>query len=88
MQISPSRITALSALGFVVFGIAAFVLLQVMPKPLKAIDYFMVGGVATLISMLSVWLLILREMPDRSELLYKKRARKPDANPAGNPDED
>lgn len=88
MQISPSRISALSALGFVVFGIAAFILIQVMPKPLKAIDYFMVGGVATLISMLGVWLLILREMPDRSELLYKKRASRPEGSQDGNPGEE
>jgi hypothetical protein len=76
MQISGPRILALLALDIVVFAIAAFVLLQFMPKPLKAMDYFMVGGVATLISLLSVWLILLREMPNPGEFLYKKRARK------------
>jgi len=78
MKLSGSRIAALLALDVIVFAIAAFVLLQFMPKPLKAMDYFMVGGVATLISLLSVWLLLLREVPNREEFLYKKRVKKID----------
>lgn len=76
MQISGSRVAALVMFDLVVFAVTAFVMLQWMPKPLKPVDYLLVGVVATLVSLLGVWLLLLREAPNRSEVLYKKRLRK------------
>jgi hypothetical protein len=78
MEISNSRLVALILLDLIVFGISAFVLLQLMPKPLKPIDYLIIGVVSTLISLLGVWLLLLRESKDRQAMLYKKRNRKLD----------
>ena len=78
MQISSSRVAALVLLDLVVFAIVAFVLLQWMPKPLKPVDYLLVGVVATLVSLLAVWLLLLREAPNRSEVLFKRRMKKLD----------
>ncbi len=78
MQISGSRVAALVMFDLVIFGIAAFLMLQWMPKPLKPVDYLLVGVVSTLVSLLGVWLLLLREAPNRSEVLYKKRLRKLD----------
>lgn len=78
MQISGSRVAALVLLDLVVFAIVAFVLLQWMPKPLKPVDYLLVGVVATLVSLLAVWLLLLREAPNRSEVLFKRRMKKLD----------
>ncbi len=76
MQLSSQRLIALVLFDLMVFGIAAFILLQVMPKPLAPFDYLLVGGIATLISLLGVWLLIWRELPNRSGFLYEKRPRK------------
>ncbi len=78
MQISGSRVAALVMFDLVIFGIAAFLMLQWMPKPMKPVDYLLVGVVSTLVSLLGVWLLLLRESPNRSEVLYKKRMRKLD----------
>ena len=78
MQISSSRVAALVLLDLVVFAIVAFVLLQWMPKPLKPVDYLLVGVVATLVSLLAVWLLLLREAPNRTEVLFKRRIKKLD----------
>ncbi|MBM3762987.1 MAG: hypothetical protein FJW36_22415 [Acidobacteria bacterium] len=75
MQLSTNRIIALVLLDFVLFGIAVFLMLQVMPKPLKPFDYLLVGGVATLISLLGVWFLIWRVTPNRSGFLFEKRPK-------------
>jgi hypothetical protein len=76
MNLSPNRIIALVLIDLIVFGIAAFVMLQFMPKPLKPFDYLLVGGVATLISLLSVWFLVWRELPNRTGFLFEKRPKK------------
>jgi len=76
MNLSPNRIIALVLFDLIVFGIAAFVMLQFMPKPMKAFDYLLVGGVATLISLLGVWFLVWRELPNRSGFLFEKRPKK------------
>lgn len=76
MNLSPNRIIALVLFDLIVFGIAAFVMLQFMPKPMKPFDYLLVGGVATLISLLGVWFLVWRELPNRSGFLFEKRPKK------------
>jgi protein-S-isoprenylcysteine O-methyltransferase Ste14 len=76
MNLSSQRLIALVLLDLVVFGLAAFVMLQVMPKPLQPFDYLIVGGVATFISLLAVWVLLWREMPNRSAFLFEKRPKK------------
>lgn len=75
MHLSPNRIIALVLFDLVLFGVAAFLMLQVMPKPLKPFDYLLVGGVATLISLLGVWVLVWRELPGRSGFLFNKRPK-------------
>lgn len=76
MHLSPNRIIALVLIDLILFGIAAFVMLQFMPQPLKPFDYLLVGGVATLISLLGVWFLVWRELPNRSGFLFEKRPKK------------
>jgi uncharacterized membrane protein YeiB len=65
-------------LVLVIYGLTAFVLLQLMPQPMRPVDYLLVGVAGTLISLVAVWLLLLRESPNRSEALYKRRLRKLD----------
>ncbi len=76
MQLSQQRLIALILFDLVVFGLAAFVLLQVMPKPLRPFDYMLVGVVATMISLLGMWFLLWREMPNRGGFLFEKRPKK------------
>lgn len=76
MNLSPNRLVALVLFDLVLFGISAVVLMQFMPKPMKPFDYLLVGGVSTLISLLGVWFLVWRELPNRSGFLFEKRPKK------------
>jgi hypothetical protein len=76
MEMSTSRIVALALLTLFLFGISAFLMLQWMPGPLGPTDYLLVGGGATLISLLGTGLLIFRELPNRSGFLVKRRIKK------------
>ena len=76
MELSSSRIVALVLLDLVLFGISALVMLHWMPRPLKPVDYLLVGGVSTMISLLGTWLLIWRELPNRTGFLVKRRIKK------------
>ena len=78
MELSGTRIIALVLLDLVLFGITTFLMLEWMPKPLKPIDYLLAGGAGTLVSLLGVWLLVWREAPNRSEMLFKRRPKKVD----------
>ncbi len=78
MELSGTRIITLVLLDLVLFGIVTFLMLQWMPKPLKPIDYLLAGGVGTLVSLLGVWLLVWREAPNRTEMLFKRRSKKAD----------
>ncbi len=76
MNLSPNRLIALVLIDLLIFGISAVVLLQFMPKPLRPFDYLIVGGVSTLISLLGVWILVWRELPNRTAFLFEKRPKK------------
>ena len=78
MHLSGTRIITLVLLDLVLFGIVTFIMLQWLPRPLKPVDYLLAGGVGTLVSLLGVWLLVWREAPNRSEMLFKRRAKKVD----------
>lgn len=78
MELSRTRIVTLVLLDLVLFGIVTFLMLQWLPRPLKPVDYLLAGGVGTLVSLLGVWLLVWREAPNRSEMLFKRRAKKVD----------
>jgi hypothetical protein len=80
MQISGSRLIALTGIGLIVFGITAFLLVQVMPSPLRPFDYLVCGAVSTLVCLLVIWVLLMREAGQEKEFLFKRRAKKsPDA---------
>lgn len=76
MQLSQHRLIALILFNLVVFALAAFVLLQLMPGPLRPFDYMLAGGVATMISLLATWFLLWRDLPNRGNFLFEKRPKK------------
>lgn len=75
MKLSSSRLFSLIALGLVIFAIAAFLVVQLMPKPMRQVDYLIAGGVATLISLLTMWVLLMKEIGGEKDMLFKKRRR-------------
>jgi len=77
MQISSSRLIALTGIGLIVFSITAFLLVQVMPNPMRPFDYLICGAVSTLLCLLVIWLLLMREAGQEKEFLFKRRAKRP-----------
>lgn len=62
--------------GICVFAIVAVVLLRVMPAPLRDADYLVIGSVATLISLLTVFLVIITTSAGKAKNPFFKRRRK------------
>ena len=62
--------------GICVFGVSALVMTKVMPAPLKDSDYLVIGSVATLISLLVMFLILISTRMKSSDLFFKKRKKK------------
>jgi hypothetical protein len=62
--------------GICVFGVAALVMLKLMPAPLKDSDYLVIGSVATLVSLLVMFLVLIATRLKSPDLFFKKRKRK------------
>ncbi len=59
-----------------VFVVTTAILLQLMPGPLKSMDYFVVGTVATLMSLLALFLVIIGTSSAAREIFFKRRKKK------------
>jgi len=57
-----------------VFAIVAAVMLAVMPAPLKESDYMVIGTVATLVSLLVLFLVVISTAKSR-DVFFKKRRK-------------
>jgi hypothetical protein len=62
--------------GVCVFGVAALVMVKVMPAPLKDTDYLVIGSVATLVSMLVLFLVLIATRLKTPDPFFKKRKKK------------
>jgi hypothetical protein len=57
-----------------VFAIVAGVMLKVMAEPLKESDYMVIGTVATLVSLLVLFLVVISTAKSR-DVFFKKRRK-------------
>ena len=62
--------------GVCVFGVSALVMLRLMPGPLKDSDYLVIGSVATLVSLLVMFLVLIATRLKSPDLFFKKRKKK------------
>jgi hypothetical protein len=62
--------------GVCVFGVAAAVMLAIMPAPLKDSDYLVIGSVATLVSLLVMFLVLVATRLKSPDLFFKKRKKR------------
>ena len=62
--------------GVFVFGVAAAVMIKVMPAPLKDVDYLVIGSVATLVSLLVMFLVLIATRMKTPDPFFKKRKKK------------
>jgi hypothetical protein len=58
-----------------IFAIVVIILLAVMPSPLKESDYLVIGSVATLASLLAVFLLLVSTTMKSSNIFFKRRKK-------------
>lgn len=64
------------ALGIAfIFAAVIFIMLQIMPQPLRDSDYLIVGSVATLVSLLAVFLLLVSTSMKSKDVFFKKRKK-------------
>jgi hypothetical protein len=59
-----------------VFVIVAFILLQVLPQPLRDSDYLVIGSVATLVALLALFVLLISTSMKGSDPFFKRRPKK------------
>jgi hypothetical protein len=62
--------------GVCVFGVSALVMLRLMPAPLKDSDYLVIGSVATLVSLLVMFLVLIATRLKSPDLFFKKRKKR------------
>ncbi|MCS7025217.1 MAG: hypothetical protein NZV14_10475 [Bryobacteraceae bacterium] len=58
-----------------------------IPHPRKEVDYFVMGGTSTMVSMGVLFILVIRHKRFKQEIFYKRRPRAtpPDTNPPDSP---
>jgi uncharacterized membrane protein len=70
--------TLLLALALVVmFAAVAGIMLKVMPAPLKDSDYLIIGSVATMVSLLLLFVLLNANSGKASSVFFKRRKKGP-----------
>jgi hypothetical protein len=71
------RQTILVLAGVCVFAVAAAVMVAIMPAPLKDSDYLVIGSIATLVSLLVMFVTLRATARGTSpDPLFKKRKKK------------
>lgn len=58
-----------------VFGITAAIMLAVLPRPLRPVDYMLSGTVATIAAMIVVFLIVILPVTSKRDIFYRKRPR-------------
>jgi len=60
-----------------IFGAVAAIMLKVMPAPLKDSDYLIIGSVATMVSLLLLFVLLNATSGKASSVFFKRRKKGP-----------
>jgi hypothetical protein len=58
-----------------VFGVVAAIMIKVMPAPLKDSDYLVIGSVATLVSLLTLFFGLVSTSFKSSDTFFKRRKK-------------
>jgi hypothetical protein len=70
-----SRGLALGVGAFCVFVVVAAILLRFTPGPLRDSDYLVIGSIATLVSLLALFLLLVTTSKRSSNIFFKRRKK-------------
>jgi len=66
---------ALGLGAVIVFVIVAFLMLQFMPQPLDNMSYLVIGSVATLVSMLVLFVTLIMTRMKSTDTFFKRRRK-------------
>jgi hypothetical protein len=69
------RLIALAVSIAVLFGLVVVIMLRILPGPHRDIDFFVIGGVATLISLLALFLVLIAGWAKAPNVFFKRRDR-------------
>jgi uncharacterized membrane protein len=75
MGTAAGRILMLVASAVIVFGVTVAIGLKILPTPHTETDYLVVGSVATFLSLVVLFAVLLTTWLKSGEVFYKKRAR-------------
>ena len=75
MSSNVSRALMLAGVGVALFGISIAVLLRLMPGPHSEKDYFIIGCLATLFSLVAVFVLVITTWVKAPNPFFKRRKR-------------
>ncbi|MCE5306603.1 MAG: hypothetical protein LLG20_03080 [Acidobacteriales bacterium] len=67
------RVLILSVALLLVFGGSVAILLRVLPSPHTEQDYLVAGGVATLVTMLALFVVLITTWVKAPDVFYRKR---------------
>ncbi len=62
--------------GACVFAVVAAVMIKIMPAPLKDSDYLIIGSVATVVSLLVLFVVIVSTKLKASDIFFTRRKKK------------
>lgn len=71
-----ARTLLLGGGGIFVFIAVAMIMLKVLPGPLKDSDYLVVGSVATLVSLLVLFLVLISTSMKSREVFFRRRPKR------------
>ena len=71
------RTISLALAVVLVFAAVAEIMLNVMPAPLKDSDYLIIGSVSTMVSLLSLFVLLIVTSGKASSVFFKRRKKGP-----------
>lgn len=58
-----------------VFAVVAAILSRVIPSPLRSTDYLVIGTVATFVSLVVLFLVLVKTWVKAPDLFYKRREK-------------
>ncbi|MBL8175016.1 MAG: hypothetical protein JNK48_10115 [Bryobacterales bacterium] len=68
------RRTLYLSLGIIaVFALTVAIMWQLMPYPRKEVDYLVIGGTATMVSMAVLFIVLINTSYKGSDIFYRKR---------------
>jgi hypothetical protein len=75
MSSNAARALMLLGVAAALYGISTLTLLQLLPGPHNIRDYFIIGCLSTLVSLLALFLILIKTWIKGPNLFFKRRKR-------------